>query len=184
MKPARVARELFDEAYLSNGDEFDPSAVVDLGAVPADRLVDLLEATADIRRAAARVTAAVETELADRLGEGGQMRVGENLYRYRRKTYDRVQNIGELVRWLADDWHLVVPVTESARLRKGGLDHLAELRPPVDPETGEVLDPRERFLRTEEGEPALETIPIDKAPKYAAALPEGEVRQKRLPKGA
>lgn len=185
MKPAQLARQMFIDAYsgVQTEDEWDPDGVVDLGEFPPAALVDLLQASKTIRRAADRVIGAVEGELAERL-DGKELRVGDTLYRHSATVRERVNDPQRLIGWLGTDWHHVVPVSASTRLRKGGLDYVAEKRPLIDEETGEVLDPKEVFIEKEFDDPKLKTIPLDKAPKYARELPEGEVvERKRVTKG-
>lgn len=137
---------------------------------PADReALWLTIGEAETLVAAARqVLEAVKAQLAGTLEANESVRFGDTIYKTSPDRKDRVIDPAGLIEFLGDDWHHVVPVTSSTRLKVGGFRAVAERRG-LDFETV-----RDTFIDTEWGDPKLAAVPVDKAPKYAAKLRHGE----------
>lgn len=166
--PSLVARNLFNLTLAGDDDDAD-NLIIHLGEWPADTLTGLLNACSRIEAAANEAKRRVETELASRL-ENHDLLVGQTLYRWQETRRERLVDPDALAEFLGDDWQAAIPLSESTRIRKGGLDAVAAKRG-LDPQTV-----RDTFLAVEYGTPALQTIPVDKAPKFALKMTDGELR--------
>ena len=129
-------------------------------------LIGRVEAVA---RAARELADDLRAGLARRL-DGAALRFGDTVLVASPTRTDRLVDPDALIDWLGADWATVIPVTASTRVRRRALESVAEKRG-VDP--GAVWD---TFVETEWGEPRLQAIPVDRAPKWAQALAHGERR--------
>ena len=136
---------------------------------PSDREeLWLLLADAETYAAAARdLVAAIKTDFARTLSENESVRYGDIIYRMSVDRKERITDPQALVEFLNVDWHHVVPVTSSTRLKKGGIRAVCERRG-LDPEVFE-----DTFIDVTWGDRRLVAIPISKAPKYAQGLDHG-----------
>jgi len=163
---------LVRDAYSSAMWDEDFPTLADLDDMTLEDLDGLLGQLLVLRQTVDRLKGQTESAVARLLGNGGAARVGDVVYRYRPKNSQRVVDPDGLIGWLGDDWHHVVPVTRSTTLRRGGLKAVCEQRG-VDVATVE-----DTFLEWETGDPTVERIPVDKAPKFLQALNDGETMRK------
>lgn len=161
--------EAVRDAYASAmwSEDFPPLA--DLDDMNLDDLDGLINQLLVLKQTVERLRNQAETEVAHRVGFKGAARVGETIYRYRPRGYLRIADPDGLVGWLGDDWSEVIPVTRSTAIRKGGLTAICEKRE-ADPET--IND---TFFEWEDGDPTVERLPLDKAPKFLQRLADGEI---------
>lgn len=125
-----------------------------------------------IQRAARELVEHVKSVMAAQL-DGRAIRLGDVIYSTRPDVTERLTDPRGLIEWLGDDWHHVIPVTASTRLRKQALRAIAERRG-VDVES--VLD---TFVEVEEGSEKLQAVPVAKAAKWLQALRHGETVERR-----
>ena len=125
-----------------------------------------------VQRAARELVEHVKTVMAAQL-DGRAIRLGDFIYSTRPDVTERLTNPKGLIEWLGDDWHHVIPVTPSTRLRRQALRAIAEQRG-VDVES--VLD---TFVEVEEGPERLQAVPVVKAAKWLQALGHGETVERK-----
>lgn len=136
---------------------------------PADdeELWDLIGRVEAVAAAARDLADQLKTELAARLGDNA-VRIGDTVIRTVPDRTDRIVDPDALVAWLGDDWPHVIPVTPSTRIRRRGLEAVAQRRG-FDPDIT-----WDTFVATEWGEPRLQAVPVSRAPKWAQQLAPGE----------
>jgi len=164
--------ELVRDAYSSAMWDEDFPALADLDDMTIDDLDGLLGQLLVLRQTVDRLKRQTETAVARLLGEGGAARVGDVVYRYKPKNSQRVVDPDGLIGWLGADWHHVVPVTRSTTLRRGGLKAVCEQR------GVEVATVEDTFLEWETGDPTVDRMALDRAPKFLQALTDGEIIRK------
>jgi hypothetical protein len=137
---------------------------------PADReaLWLVLGEAETLAKAAGRVLAAARAQLADTLEANESVRFGDTIYKTSPDRKERIIDPAGLIDWLGDDWHHIVPVTSSTRLKVGGFRAIAEKR------GLDFATVRDTFIDVEYGPNRLVAIPIAKAPKYAQKLSHAE----------
>jgi hypothetical protein len=151
----------------------EDAAYVGLGSASMDDLVTLRNAIIRWQQAAGEVRKAIDAEVAHRIGEGGALRVGESILRYRPRRTPKLVDPQALIDWLGPDWRAVIPVTASTRVRLAALDTVAEKR------GADAVTVRDTFIEWAEGPPGLDEMPVDKAPRWAMSMRDGDVRPGR-----
>lgn len=157
--------------YSGEGTELDPPP--DLDAEEAWYLIAAVDRVAEAARDVRRL---LEGRVAETIGEGGAARFGDVLVRYSRpREYVATDGLVAFLRTLTvDDVLRVLPKPRTFRI--GGLRAVAE-REGLDPDT---LEGTFYVDRSEDAPPRLTTIPVSNpnAPKYAAAMSDGEIRRR------
>lgn len=134
-------------------------------------LVTILEGLKVIERAVGILRKALENRLGEKLGKGGAIRYGDNVYRYQRTRRTKVTDPRALGEWLGDEWQTVVRV-DGGNVRLTGLRTVAERRG-MDPEVVENT-----FLDVEWGDERVTSIPLSRAPGYLQSIAEGKMYQR------
>jgi hypothetical protein len=135
----------------------------------------LLGEAENIQRAARDLVEGLKADFARTLSENESVRMGDTVYKMSTERTERITDPGALIAWLGSDWHHVVPVTGSTRLKKGGINAVCEQRG-LEPDVFE-----DTFLDVSWGDRRLAAIPISKAPQYAQGLSHGESTFGRKP---
>lgn len=146
--------------------EGDPVTTIDLDL---DRIDDLEEAIAVLRdaqrhAAAAHIVANVAgARVAQLLGDGGAVRIGDDIWRYTHESVetciDPVAVADLLTRMIIDGDLTVIDIVNPNSVKRGAI-------------SGAVRDTF--FERTKRAEPQLSKTPIDRAPKFLQTLTDGE----------
>ena len=131
--------------------------------------MDLASAESIVRAARQLVTRA-KALMAAQL-PSGRIRLGDDLY-YTAADPTTTCDRDALTAFLGEDYPLVVGMAANgSNVRKGALDAIATKRG-LKPETV-----RDTFLSVDrDGPRKLQTVPVSKGPKYAAAMTHGERR--------
>lgn len=136
-----------------------------------DEVLQAAEAAQFYSASAAEVARALKQQAAAMFEArgGSAYRRGGFIYRYQPKRTLRVSDPRRLVEYLGDDLAHVVRI-DGSNVRKTGLAAVAEAR---------GSDPRvlfDTFLFYEEGPPSLQSMPVEKAPKFLQDMEDGELR--------
>lgn len=131
-----------------------------------------LERVSSAARAARQV---VDGKIAAGLGENNGVRYGSQFIRAKSSSHFEVTNPDGLLEWLGDDLKNVINISSRGVVQIGRLKKLAEIK---GSEAQTVVD---TFGEYRSDGACLSAVPIDKAPKFAQKLAEGEMLYKKGP---
>lgn len=151
------------------------AATDEVGEIDSPQITDLIALRGFMEKVIKAGYAAkkqLDLKIAQELGPNGEIRYGNSFYRNRPTKTFKVTEAALCCEWLGDDLKRAINVPNAVRVTS--LRQIAEER---EQSPQAVLDTFGRWTVTEG---ALTVLPIDKAPKYAQHLEDG---QRSFPKG-
>ena len=142
-----------------------------------DELVEWRNDLAVIGQALKLLRAAVDDEIADRLGDGGSARFGDTVYRVYPAGRWKAHDPKGLALWVSrgnEDLAQRIHAVYGGSIRVTAIRALAEAEDTI---SGQAVV--ETFLERVKEEPKLHALPLDRAPPWLQKLQEGEVRNDR-----
>lgn len=138
---------------------------LDESGLPLEGLCDLRERLDQIAAAARTVRSVVDDRIAQELGENGEVRFGNKLYRARAQQKWKLKYVDQFCAWAGDELHNLVNVPNAVRITS-----IRQLAKKKQEDESVVLD---TFGIWESDGAKLSVLPIDKAPAYAQRMDHG-----------
>lgn len=158
-----------DLLALVNDCRYDPERALHIPKSDLETLWTWRQEATGVKQAAGVVLRAIDNLIAEVL-DGGAVRMDDYLVKVRPRRTTQVMDPDTFWDYLGDDARLAF---NANTVRLSSLKAIAKKRG-QDPYV--IVD---SLIDQLEGEPALETVPISKAPKYAQGMAHGQVRRSK-----
>jgi hypothetical protein len=175
---ASSALELASHAYLA----VEPDLREDIAEYPLEYALDVLSYLEALQSATRTVRKQVEEYVAEQLKPATYYRHRDSVVKVGGsgswKVKEETVNNGTLAALIREDWPQAVNLKAQGAVTKTRITELATAR--VNPELPEKARKEavegiiHYFFEYQKNDSAISLMPVDKAPKYAQALPEGE----------
>lgn len=176
---AGSALELASHAYLA----VEPDLRDDIAEYPLEYALDVLSYLEALQSATRTVRKQVEEYIAEQLKPATYYRHRDSIVKVGGsgawKVKEESVNNGELAAFIGNDWIHIVNLKAQGAITKTNLELLSQTKWCGPDATKEELEQaatyaRQSFFEYKKNDSAISLMPVDKAPKYAQSLPEGQ----------